>query len=170
MAANVTGFSINDVPASVTAGTAAASKAVVLDTNKAVDAVRTAALYLGASGSETQVGATAAEINAFCDVSAYTQAISAAGAVTADGSKQYVTLSGGAYAITLAVPGAGAVGKLLTITYVGGDTDAVTLANTNMIGGSAGSTYTFNADRETLVLLGLADKWLVLQETGVTIA
>lgn len=37
------------------AGAATASKAVVLDVNKAVDAVRTASLMLGASGSEVEV-------------------------------------------------------------------------------------------------------------------
>ena len=116
------------------------------------------------------VTATAAEINAACDQSAGVQAITAAGAITADGTINRVTLSGGAYAITLAAPGAGAVGKMLHIEYRGGDTDAVTLANTEMIGGSAGTTYTFNADREVLVLLALADKWLVLKEQGVTIA
>jgi len=47
----------------VTAGTAAASKAVVLDSNAAVDAVKTAALHIGASGSETAVTATGAELN-----------------------------------------------------------------------------------------------------------
>ena len=114
--------------------------------------------------------ATAAELNGMCDVSAYTQAITAAGAVTADGSKRYVTLAGGAYAITLAAPAATAYGKSLVITYVGGDTDAVTLANTNMVGGSAGSTYTFNADNETLVLTAILGKWLVVKEHGVTIA
>lgn len=47
----------------ITPGTAAASKAVVLDANKAVDVVRTASLRLGTSGSETAVARTAAEIN-----------------------------------------------------------------------------------------------------------
>jgi len=47
----------------VTAGTAAASKAVVLDANAAVDAVKTAALHIGTSGSETAVTATGAELN-----------------------------------------------------------------------------------------------------------
>lgn len=38
-----------------TAGTATASKAVVLDSNKAIDAVRTSILAVGASGSEKKV-------------------------------------------------------------------------------------------------------------------
>jgi len=48
--------------AGVTGGTAAASKAAVLGTNKNLDQFHTAALYLGA-GAGTQVTATAAEIN-----------------------------------------------------------------------------------------------------------
>lgn len=49
--------------AGVTAGTAAASSAVVLDANLALDVVRTATLRLGASGAEVAVSATAAELN-----------------------------------------------------------------------------------------------------------
>jgi len=48
---------------SVTAGTAAASQAVVLDANKHVDEVNTASLKLGASGSTVAVTSTAAELN-----------------------------------------------------------------------------------------------------------
>jgi len=46
-----------------TAGAAQASKAVVLDSNAHIDAVKTAALSIGASGSETLVTSTAAELN-----------------------------------------------------------------------------------------------------------
>ena len=80
----------------VTAGTATASKAVVLDANSAVDAVKTAALHIGTSGSETEVTATGAELNILdgvtatyseinnaADVSARTQELTASGAVTA---------------------------------------------------------------------------------------
>lgn len=47
------------------AGVAEASKAVVLDANAHVDAVKTAALHIGASGAEVQVTATPAQINIF---------------------------------------------------------------------------------------------------------
>ena len=47
----------------VSAGTASASKAVVLDANAAVNAVKTAALHIGTSGSETAVTSTGAELN-----------------------------------------------------------------------------------------------------------
>jgi len=114
------------------------------------------------------VTATAAEVNAVCDKNV--QALIGAGAITADGTVNRVTLAGGAYAATLAVPGAGAVGSFLCIEYRGGDTDAVTLALTNVIGGTAATSASFNADRETLFLYGLADKWLVLKEVGVTLS
>ena len=47
----------------VTAGSATASKAVVLDSNSHINTVKTAALHIGSSGSETQVSASAAELN-----------------------------------------------------------------------------------------------------------
>jgi len=53
----------------VTAGEATASKAVVLDENGAIDALKTASLSLGASGSETEILATGDEINAVADAS-----------------------------------------------------------------------------------------------------
>ena len=51
-----------NILAGVTPGTAAASKAAVLGSNKNLDEFHTAALYLGA-GAGTQVARTAAEIN-----------------------------------------------------------------------------------------------------------
>ena len=66
----------------VTAGTATASKAVVLDANSAVDAVKTAALHIGVSGSEVEVVATPAEINRTCDVSTRTVSLTATAAIT----------------------------------------------------------------------------------------
>ena len=52
------------------AGAATASKAIVLDANKAVDEVNTAKLSIGASGSEVEVTATPAELNRINDKSA----------------------------------------------------------------------------------------------------
>lgn len=118
----------------------------------------------------TAITATAAEINNAADDSLHTQAITAAAAVTVDGTINRATLAGGAYAITLAAPSAAMRGKLLTIEYIGGDTDAVTLAVTNIQGNSVGTTYTFNADNETLILVGGQAKWNVVKEIGVTIA
>ena len=47
----------------VNAGTIAASKAVVVDANLHINVVKTTALYLGSSGSATQVTASATELN-----------------------------------------------------------------------------------------------------------
>lgn len=44
-------------------GTTTASSALLVDANKSTSELRTAALYLGTSGSDTQVNATAAELN-----------------------------------------------------------------------------------------------------------
>ncbi len=153
------------------AGTAVASKFLALGANKNVDvlAIADGGFRLGAAAG-TVVGATAAEINNMCDQSAGVQAVVAAGAITADGTINRATLSGAAYAVTLAVPGAAAVGKFLCIEYRGGDTDAVTMALTNVVGGSQTSSASFNADGEALLLFGLADKWLVIKEFGVTLS
>lgn len=53
----------------VTAGTAAASKALVTDANFAMNILRTASLRIGTSGSETTVSATGTELN-YVDVTA----------------------------------------------------------------------------------------------------
>jgi hypothetical protein len=47
----------------VTAGSATASKAVVLNANSHINTVKTATLHIGASGSETQVTSSATELN-----------------------------------------------------------------------------------------------------------
>ncbi len=44
-------------------GTTTASSALLVDANKSTSELRTAALYLGTSGSDTQVTATGAELN-----------------------------------------------------------------------------------------------------------
>ncbi len=149
------------------AGTAVASKLLCLGADKNVDvlAIADGGLKLGA-GAGTAVNATAAELNAFCDQSAGVQAITGAAAITADGTINRVTLTGGAYAFTLAVPGAAAVGKFLCIEYIGGDTDADTLSLANVTGGSAATTASFNADGEGLLLFGTALKWVVVKEFG----
>ena len=75
--ANVIGGSVFMDMLDHTAGTATASSAVLLDSNSAINAVKTAALSLGASGSETLVTSTAAELN-YVDVTAGTATASKA--------------------------------------------------------------------------------------------
>lgn len=123
--------------------------------------------YIG----NTQITATAAEINNAADDSLHTQAIVAAGAVTVDGTINRVTVTNAVNgAITLAAPSAAMKGKLLTIEYIGAGTNNTTLALTNVQGQSAGTGATFNAANETLVLSGGELKWNVLAEIGVTLS
>ena len=75
--ANVIGGSVFMDILDHTAGTATASSAVLLDSNSHIDAVKTAALHIGSSGSETQVTSTAAELN-YVDVTAGTATASKA--------------------------------------------------------------------------------------------
>lgn len=173
-----------NVNAGVVAGTSSASKTAVLGANKNLDilALPVSGLKIGAgagtavtsSAAElnilTGVTATAAELNNAADDSLHTQALVGAGAITVDGSINHVTLSGGAYAFTLAAPSAAMRGKLLTIEYIGGDTDADTLSLANVQGGSAATTASFNADNETLILVGGVAKWNVVKEIGVTLS
>lgn len=182
---NVTGNPISNVLEEVVHGTASASKALIVDENKditgqrnitatgavqgatviATSGVTTAALTIGA----TAVGATAAEINNIADVSAYTQTITVAGAITATGAIRHVLIDGasGTYAITLAAPTV--AGTPLCIQYVAGSTNAITLALTNVIGGSAATSASFDAVNETLCFISTTTKWMVVGQTGVTL-
>jgi hypothetical protein len=104
------------------------------------------------------------------DLSAKSQAITVAGAISIDA--RYVAITGPAsstYAVTLAAPAR--AGQVLVIEMVATtSTNAVTLALTNVIGGTAATTATFNAARETLVLVSAGDRWVVLAEAGVTLS
>lgn len=115
------------------------------------------------------VGATAAEIDAAADASSFTQAITAADAI--DLSARHVEITGPAtstYAVTLAAPTVGGIVKVIEMVATT-STNAVTLALTNVVGGSAASTATFNAAGEILTLVSAGSKWVVLDELGVTL-
>jgi hypothetical protein len=117
----------------------------------------------------TTVGATAAELNDN-DLSARTQAITAAVAIDLDA--RYVTIVGPAsstYAVTLAAPGRAGILKVINMLSTT-STNSVTLALTNVAGGTAATTATFDAAAEVLVLVSGATKWLVLAEVGVTLS
>lgn len=114
-------------------------------------------------------GATAAEINARADDSAMVDSRSGAGAISP--STAYTSLvTTGANALTLAAPTKPAFLKVIKMTTDGGDG---TLASTNIVGQSSGSTsITFNDVGDTLVLLSdtVSGKWIVIKELGVTAA
>lgn len=115
------------------------------------------------------ITATAAELND-TDLSARTQAIIAAGAIDLDA--RYVNITGPAastYAVTLAAPTRPGIVKVIVMTATTA-TNAVTLALTNVVGGSAATSASFDAAGETLVLVSAATKWVVLKEVGVTLS
>lgn len=114
------------------------------------------------------IAATPAEINARCDDSAMSQTLIAAGAVSVSVAETSLALVG-AGAVTLAVPTKPAMIKIITMTVDNGD---VTLALTNVVGGSAATTCTFNDANDVLVLVSdlARAKWVVLKEVGVTLA
>jgi hypothetical protein len=158
-----TGTELNYVD--VTAGTSAASKAIVLDSNSKINAIDITALTLNG----TAVGATAAEINKRCDDSAMVDVRTGAGAISTTVAETAI-VSTGADALTLAAATVPGLIKTIAMRTDGGD---ATLASTNILGQSAGSTsITFNDVGDTLVLMSCAEtgKWLVLKEVGVTAA
>lgn len=75
--------------------------------------------------------------------------------------------SGGA--VTLAAPDATCIGLVKVIEMSVDDGD-VTLALTNVVGQSSGTTATFNDVRDQLVVIGGVDKWIVLKERGISLA
>lgn len=115
------------------------------------------------------VTSTVAELND-SDLSARTQALTAAGAIDLDA--RHVTIVGPAsstYAVTLAAPTRAGIVKVIQMLSTT-STNAVTLALTNVIGGTAASSASFDAANETLVLVSVTGKWLVLKEHGVTLS
>lgn len=98
------------------------------------------------------------------------QTITEAGAISLDSN--HVKITGpaeGTYAVTLAAPSRG--GQTMVIEMVSTtDTNAVTLALTNISGGSAASSASFDAAAETLTLISSSTKWWVLTEEGVTLS
>lgn len=97
------------------------------------------------------------------------QSITEAGEISVD--VNHVKITGPAestYAVTLAAPSR--AGQLLIIEMIATtDTNAVTMALTNVVGGTQAASASFNAAGETLVLLSNSTKWVVIKEHGVTL-
>ncbi len=120
--------------------------------------------YLNTPG----LNSTQTEIDQFNDVSAYQESIIAAGVLSV--TKLYSGLSlVGAGAVTLAAPAASMLGQIKVIEMVVDNGD-VTLALTNVVGQSSGTTATFNDAGDQLVLIAAASKWIVLKERGITLS
>ncbi len=101
------------------------------------------------------------------DVTAQTETITAAGALGVSVGISKLELVG-AGAVTLAAPAATDTGrvKVIEMTVDNGD---VTLALTNVAGGSAANTCTWSAVGQALVLVAGVAKWGVCSESGVAL-
>lgn len=114
-------------------------------------------------------GATDAEINARCDDSAMSETVTGAGAISITVAHTNL-ITTGANALTLAAPTKPGMVKTIRMQTDGGDG---TLASTNIVGQSSGSTsITFNDAGDYLVLVAVPGlgKWAVVKEGGVTAA
>ncbi len=106
------------------------------------------------------------------DPSMVEQEITAAGAINLTSNRVIVTgPAASTYAITLAAPSDDQIGQFLTIYMVSTtSTNAVTLALTNVAGGTAASSASFDAAAEQLVLVAAKGKWAVVAQIGVTLS
>jgi hypothetical protein len=159
----------------VTAGVAAAGKAMVLDSNKeiaTIEAITVGAINIGADGltlDGNTLGATMVEVDGRCDETALLDVRTGAGAISPDTSYTALVTTG-ENALTLAAPTKTGFIKTIRMATDGGDG---TLASTNIVGQSSGTTsITFNDVEDILVLVSDAatHKWIVLKEIGVTAA
>ena len=107
------------------AGTLTASTAIIVDENSAVDAINTAALSIGVSGSETLVTATAAELNGAADLSAQAALTSQGAAVPGTGGfvKQSVVKHGEIVETTLVIDLTGLISVATDHDVIGVSTD-----------------------------------------------
>lgn len=132
-AVTATAAELNTV-AGVTAGTVAASKAIVADANGATLTLKTAALSLGTSGSETAVTASAAEINRACTVSARLVAAGSTLAVTQalhDGKLILLDTAAGSVCTLPAASGSGMRLRFAVSVTATSNSHVVKVANVN---------------------------------------
>jgi parallel beta-helix repeat protein len=104
------------------------------------------------------------------DIAINSTVISAAGAIPLDAKYVSLAVAAGTYAVTLAAPTSKQWGMVKVVEMIDATGTSVTLALTNVIGGSAGSTATFDAVNESLTLIAVSNKWVVLDEHGVTLS
>ncbi len=113
------------------------------------------------------VSATAADLNIQAS-SGQTETVIAAGALANNKRISNLALVG-AGAVTLAAPDASMKGqtKIIEMTVDNGD---VTLALTNIQGGTAATTATFSAVGQALILVAGTSKWTVTGQGGVVLS
>lgn len=98
------------------------------------------------------------------------ESITAAGALSV--TTQVSSLVGPAastYAVTLAAPASSGILKMITMASTTGS-NTVTLALTNVVGQSSGTSCAFDAAGDTLLLFSNATKWVVFKEYNVTLS
>lgn len=154
----------------VTAGAESISHALAMRAGVSGDIVPV--LFFGRGTAIADVTATVAELNKL-DRSAQTENISGADAL--DPAKQESIITGGTgFAVTLAAPTAAEIGHHKTITLEAIDSGAVTMALTNVVGGTAAGSASFDTAGEALILLGATigavRKWVVIKELDVTLS
>lgn len=122
---------------------------------------------LFAASPAAALASTAAEIDARCDDSALSEQITS-GAISVVVPQTDIAFPG-AGAATLAAPSKPGMLKVISMSVDNGD---VTLALTNVTGGSAATTATFGDVGDELVLISdtIAGKWIVLKENGVALS
>lgn len=136
----------------------------------------------GLSINSTAVSSTAAELNILdgatltvaelnrLDDSNETETITVAGAISVTKTNTNMDSTAGTFAATLAACPATMIGKIKTIRF-SVDNGDVTLALTNVQGGTAATTATFADATDELILIGSAGgKWTVVKEFGVTLS
>ncbi len=99
-----------------------------------------------------------------------TETVLVAGAVSILTGVTILSGASGAYAVTLAAPAAGSHGQVKVIRYLTGSTNAITMALTNCIGGTAASSASFDAAAESLTLVSTGLLWMVTGQAGVTLS
>ncbi|HEY3526889.1 MAG TPA: hypothetical protein VGK47_11870 [Nitrososphaeraceae archaeon] len=137
--------------------------------NSTVDVVNHDASTKGLKLGGTLVTATADEINSKLDETNLVETVTGAGAISITVPHTNLVTTA-ADALTLAAPTKAGLVKTIRMQTDGGDG---TLASTNIVGQSSGSTsITFNDAGDYLVLVSILglDKWAVLKEGGVTAA
>jgi len=140
-------------------GTTTASSGLIVDANKSATEIRTAALYLGTSGSDTLVSSTAAELN-LLDGSSANSVVNSKAVIYGSSGEVAGTLSTAAQAsvtsvgtlTALTVDDVAINGKVVTMTGSSGDTAVLTvgtngtLAITTVDTAAAAANMTLTAD------------------------
>ena len=112
---------------------------------------------------------TAAEMSKLSD-SVQTEDLTIAGAISVTKTNTNLDSTIATFIATLAACPASMIGKTKTIR-MSADNGDVTLALTNVQGGSAATTATFSAVGQELILIGSAGgKWTVSKEFGVVLS